>query len=504
MRCLVNSSEMRFYDNYTSEVFKVPSLLLMEQAALAAVEEIEKIATKEQTILIVCGTGNNGGDGLAVGRLLALKNYLVEMVVIGELSKATKQNQLQQEILCAYQIPILSEIPEGKTYGMVVDAIFGVGLARNIEEIYASVLRQMNALNAYKVALDIPSGVSADNGTILGISFCADLTITFAFDKVGLHLWPGNEVVGRICVKEMGITEKSFEKRSPIVYAVEDADIKCLTKRVSHSNKGTYGKLLVIAGSVNMAGAAILAAKSAYATGCGIVRILTPEENRIIIQTALPEAILTTYSTSQMDFNVLETALEWADAVVCGPGLGTTEIAETILKYTLEHAVVPMVLDADALNIIAKDRSLLQKASAEIIVTPHLGEMSRLTGKSIAYLQANLLESAEGFAKEYEVICVLKDERTVIGTYCGRKYLNLSGNAGMATAGSGDVLAGIIGSIVAQNYSCEIAASLGVYLHGRAGDKVIADTGKNGLMASDLTEGIRKVFACIECKDGIL
>jgi len=294
MRYLVNSREMRQYDNNTSEVLKVPSLLLMEQAAQAACEEIEKYVNKTERILIVCGIGNNGGDGLAVGRILFLKGYTVELVLIGDEKKATEQNQEQQEILRAYGVPVLKELPQKDDYRMIVDAIFGVGLTRRIEGNYKSVIEDMNVRKGLKIALDIPSGVSADDGAILGAAFRADKTITFAFDKVGLHLWPGNVAVGEVIIKEIGITERSFLERRPTVMALEDSDLNQLTIRPSHSNKGTFGKLLIVAGSVNMAGAAVLAGKSAYASGCGLVRILTPEENRLVIQTAIPEAILST------------------------------------------------------------------------------------------------------------------------------------------------------------------------------------------------------------------
>ena len=253
-----------------------------------------------------------------------------------------------------------------------------------------------------------------------------------------------------------------------------------------------------------MAGAAILAGKSAYVTGCGLVRILTPEENRVIIQTALPEAILTTYKMSGVDDTIIKEAMEWADVILCGPGIGMSETAENILKQVLNDASVPVVLDADALNLIAKDVAILQRSHAKIVITPHLGEMSRLTGKAVSYLQMHLLETAKEFADTYHVTCVLKDERTVTATPSGPLYLNMSGNAGMATAGSGDVLAGIIASIMAQDCIGEVAAYLGVYLHGRAGDNMIARTGKNGLLASDLIEGIRMFFACNERVDDIL
>lgn len=504
MKYLVNSHEMRLYDNQTSETFRVPSLLLMEQAALAACEEIEKIADKKEKILIVCGVGNNGGDGLAVGRILFLKGYSVELVLIGNEKKGTEQNKKQQEILDAYGVSILNGIPENQTYQIVVDAIFGVGLTRNIEGIYKNTIEKMNALAGYKIALDIPSGISADNGAILGTAYRADLTITFAFDKVGLHLWPGNEKTGQIVVKEIGITEQSFRGKKPGVMALEESDLECLTKRPSHSNKGTFGKLLLIAGSVNMAGAAILAGKSAYASGCGLVRILTPQENRMIIQTALPEAILTCYDSENVDKDLIIEAIKWANTIVIGPGIGTEKVSEKILEKVLVFAKGPIVLDADALNLIAKDIDKFRTDGKEIVLTPHLGEMSRLTGKSIVEIQSSLLETAKEFADKKHVICVLKDERTITSIPNFISYLNLSGNAGMATAGSGDVLSGIIGSLIAQHYSAEKAVPLAVYLHGLSGDYMIKETGKAGLMATDLIEGIRRILGCKESEDSIL
>ena len=498
MRYLVNSREMRQYDNNTSEVLKVPPLLLMEQAAQAASEEIEKYVDKTERILIVCGIGNNGGDGLAVGRILFLKGYTVELVLIGDEKKATEQNQKQQEILRAYGVPVLKELPQKDDYRMIVDAIFGVGLTRRIEGNYKSVIEHMNVRKGLKIALDIPSGVSADDGAILGAAFRADKTITFAFDKVGLHLWPGNVAVGEVIIKEIGITERSFLERRPTVMALEDSDLNQLSIRPSHSNKGTFGKLLIVAGSVNMAGAAVLAGKSAYASGCGLVRILTPEENRLVIQTAIPEAILSTYITKKLDEVLVKDALDWAEVILIGPGIGTDTIAQTLVKQVLKNASVPVILDADALNIVAKDTNILKRPHTEMVVTPHLGEMSRLTGDNVGFLQTRLLDTAKDFANTYNVTCVLKDERTIISVPYGTTYVNLSGNAGMATAGSGDVLSGVIASLMVQGYNSELAAPLAVYLHGAAGDCMIKETGKAGLMASDLIYGIRRILGCKE------
>lgn len=496
MKYLVNSREMKQYDTNTTEVFKLPSLLLMERAAVAFIEELKKhFACEKKQVLVVCGTGNNGGDGLAVGRMLRLEEVAADIVLFGDRKKATEQNKKQQEILKAYGFEVLEEIPAGKTYDLVIDALFGVGLTRAIEGSYKQLIQQMNDMTAYKAAIDIPSGVSVDNGGVQGVAFAADLTVTFAFDKVGMHLWPGNECVGEIVTAEIGINERSFLERKPAVAAYEKTDLSLLPKRPSHSNKGTFGKLLVIAGSANMAGAALFSAKSAYAAGCGLVRVFTPEENRTIIQTALPEAVLTTYNAKKIDIQELTDAINWADVILCGPGIGTSDTAASIVKNVIRNSSVPVVFDADALNVIAKDTSILLKPHTEMVLTPHLGEMSRLTGDTVSYLQTKLIDAAEEFARQYNVICVLKDEHTVTSVPYGQSYLNLSGNNGMATAGSGDVLAGILAGLMAQGMRGEEAAPLAVYLHGLAGDTAAVHTGTAGLMASDLINGLREVMA---------
>lgn len=513
MRYLVNSREMKLYDSNTTEKFFVPSIVLMERAAVSFVEELQNQKVDLTRVLVVCGSGNNGGDGYAIARLLKLAGYEVDLVAADEakrkagktkpdaasnaradaVSGGTEANLLQKKIWLAYQNEILTEIPEEKEYTAVIDAVFGVGLSRNIEGAYAGLIAQMNRISGTKIAVDISSGISSDNGNILGVAFRADLTVTFAYEKLGTVLWPGNEYAGKVITKDIGIDERSFLERRPAVAALEDCDLAGLPARKSHSNKGTYGKLLVIAGSVNMSGAAFLSAKAAYCSGCGLVRIFTPEENRIALQTQLPEAILTTYPAKKLDTAVLNEALNWADVIVCGPGIGTTDTAAQLVKNVLKNASVPVLMDADALNLIARDVNVLLRPHTELVVTPHLGEMSRLSGDSVSYIQNHLIEVAEEFARQYNVICVLKDEHTAVGVPYGQTYLNLSGNEGMATAGSGDVLSGVIGGLMAQGMSAEEAAPLGVYLHGRAGDVMRNMVGARGLMASDIIEGIKRV-----------
>lgn len=497
MRYIVNSLEMKKYDKNTIETYRVPSVVLMERAAAACVKTLYEKNIMLDRVLVVCGGGNNGGDGYAVARLLFLDGYAVDVAATDAGLKETKENRMQREIWQAYGGEVYREIPKHKTYSLVIDAVFGVGISRNIEGKYADIIAQMNALEGMKMAVDIPSGISADTAAVLGTAFRADLTVTFAFEKVGTVLWPGNEYAGEVIVQDIGIDKHSFLGQKPALAALEACDLEKIPVHKSHSNKGTFGTLLIIAGSVGMSGAAYLAAKAAYSCGCGLVRIVTVEENRSILQSQLPEAIITPYTTDKPDISELTEAIRWADAIVCGPGIGVSDVAGSIVNTVLKEADVPVVLDADALNILAADMDKLLFSDKELVLTPHLGEMQRLCKKPVKEIQNHLIEVAEEFAEQYNVICVLKDEHTVTSVPYRQTYLNMSGNAGMATAGSGDVLSGVIGSLLAQGILVEEAPALGVYLHGKAGDVMQNRYGKCGLMASDIAEGLKLVLC--EC-----
>ena len=252
--------------------------------------------------------------------------------------------------------------------------------------------------------------------------------------------------------------------------------------------------MLVIAGTVNMAGAACFSASAAYRTGAGLVRVFTPEENRIIVQSALPEAVLTTYQRYALDEKQLLDVIDWASVIVVGPGLGTDETAGKIVSIVLKHANVPCVVDADALNLIAKDQIPVHSDTTARILTPHLGEMARLCGRKISEIQDDLIGSASEYAQKQNVILTLKDARTVTALPDGQIYLNCSGTNGMATGGSGDVLTGIIAGLLAQGVAPEVAASLGVYLHGLAGEKAAEQNGAYSMTARNLLDGIKEVL----------
>ncbi len=494
MRYLVNSREMKRYDNNTIEYFGVPSAALMERAALAVAEEIKKRFPADcGKILVLCGMGNNGGDGFAAARMLHLAGYNVEILFPMQEKKMTEEAKRQYETAKKYQTPEVLEL--SSEYSVIVDALFGIGLSRAVEGESARLIEEINKTEAFKIAVDIASGISADTGQILGTAFRADLTVTFGFAKTGQLLYPGAEYTGELVVADIGIDKNSFLGEKPSGrYLKKDCVKNLLPVRKSYSNKGTYGKALVIAGSARMAGAAWFAAKAAYYAGCGLVRIYTVKDNRNILLTKLPEAVLTTYEERETDFSSLDECLNWADAVLAGPGLSEGAAAHTLVSKTLLCADKKTVFDADALNILAKDMSVLKRTKGERVFTPHLGEMSRMSGKSIKEIQSDILSAAGKFAEEYRAVCVLKDARTVTYLPDGKFFLNLTGNHGMATGGSGDVLAGFLTGFLAQGLTSGQAAPLAVFLHGLAGDLAAKEKGAYGMLASDVLEMLPKAM----------
>ena len=496
MKYILDSHEMKQCDENTMQRRGMLSAVLMERAALAAVQEIvSRYPNPETKVLVVCGAGNNGGDGIAVARLLFLKKYQVSICFVGKREKMTTETERQMQIAENYGVPFydVSEVFE-QNWDVVADAIFGIGLCREVSGKYADILAQMNEMKAYKVAIDIASGVSGSTGQVLGIAFWADLTVTFGFAKRGQLLYPGMEYTGELKVADIGIDEQSLFDLKPQMRVFEPADLKLLPRRKNRTNKGSYGKLLILAGSAQMAGAAIFAAKAAYRMGCGLVRVATVEENRLILQEQVPEAVLAVYNDGTDVVEFIETQLHWADAVVAGPGISQSELAEKMLHELIRQVRIPCLCDADALNILARHPEWWNEVQTEMIITPHLGEMSRLTGQPISKIKDELVQTAVEFAKKHQITVVLKDARTVTAYKNGSCFLNLSGNHGMATAGAGDVLSGVIGALLAQKLELEMAAPLGVYVHGLAGDAAVSKCGHYAMMASDIVEGIIDVL----------
>lgn len=498
MQLWVNAAQMKAADQYTIQKLGVPSLELMEHAAQACVQVLEDEKVDLSHVCVVCGSGNNGGDGFAIARILQNNRCSVETFCVGNPEHYTEETQEQMHRLQECGGKITYGMPQEDSYSVVIDAVFGVGLSRKVEGRYRQVIEQMNRMRGTKFAVDIPSGLSATTGCILGCAFKADYTVTFQLKKIGLELSQGRAIAGRVIVPDIGISTDSICEDQEIVRtAGKDIYRKMLPDRPEDSNKGTYGRLLVIAGSKGMAGAAYLNAHAAYMTGAGLVRIYTFSDNREILQTLLPEAIITTYE--EYNKEELLSLLTWADSVCIGSGLGMSRLSEKILKTVIEYVKVPCLIDADGLNLLAENNNYLnQMAERRFVITPHMKEMSRLTGISVEELKADRIQILKDFISRYRITCVLKDSRTLIASEEKGIRMNLTGNSAMAKAGSGDVLAGVISGWMVQGKEAEDAAELGTYIHGLSGDLAKFEKGVYSVMARDLIEYISKALMKLE------
>lgn len=489
MRYLPNGNQMKEADQHTINEIGIPSLVLMERAALKIVEVMEERGTDISRALVVCGGGNNGGDGFAAARILTEKGGNADILFVGKEESMSPECRIQKQIAENMGIPVFTEFPSAE-YTVVIDAVFGVGLSREITGRFREVIQSMNKASGYKVAVDIPSGICAKSGKVLGVSFRADLTVAMACVKAGCEFYPGKACAGETVAVPIGIDPGFFAGTADMCFTYDRDDIlRLLPKRNPDSHKGSYGKVLMITGSFGMAGASCLAARAAYTVGAGLVQIYTPSDNRIIIQQLLPEAILSCYG--EYDEKKLDELLDWADVVCIGCGLGTGIQAEKILSHTLEKVKVPCVVDADGLNLLSGKKELLNCTEASLILTPHMMEMSRLTGRTVPEIKENRMEVLKEFTDSCSAVCVLKDSRTAVAQTGKQTFINLAGNNAMAKAGSGDVLAGVITGLLAQGLSPFESAALGVYLHACGGDEIREHLGSYSVMAEDLIRGIQ-------------
>ena len=556
MNYIVNTEEMRRADENTISCFGVPQLVLMERAALSArdfmMQEWKELFTTSVRILIAVGDGNNGGDGVALARLFYLQGHQVTVLVSGDQEKYSPALKSQMQILEKYRAEsekqqnmklrqalhiitddmwMTAHEQKKESYDLVVDALFGVGLSRPVEGICKEKIEWLNGLTAKKAALDIPSGISAKDGGVPGEAFLADLTVTFGFVKAGMLLYPGKEYCGAIKTAEIGITEESFLGEYPAGVTLDRTDKaqkECLDTflyRKPDSHKGSYGKVLLAAGSKRTPGAALLAGKAAFRSGTGMVQLVTSPENRDLVLSALPE-IMYQELTEDTDW---ERLLDWCDVVVAGPGIGQERFAEESLEKIMtivseKEPRKPVVLDADGLNLVASSKRLYELVKAYtalggiVIMTPHMAEFSRLLHCDLKELQAGRMEKQKRYVRESGVILVSKDAATVV-CYADEEdsfhyYINQTGNSGMATAGSGDVLSGIMGAFAAltavqqekeskkddpakrmqRKTAYFEAAYRAVYVHGLAGDRAVQKYGETAMKAGDMIHALPEIF----------
>lgn len=520
---VLTAAEMKEADRQTIEEMGIPSLVLMERAALAVTERVKSYATKESCIGVLCGIGNNGGDGVAVARLLTEAGYDATILIEGAKRmeesvlhgvdgavKGTPEfwHQMKHAIACGVTV---CEPFDTKRYDIIVDALFGIGLSKPVEGTYAGRLEQINKERHIVIAVDIASGISASDGKVCGSAIYADETVTFGAAKWGHLLYPGKDYTGKLTVADIGFPKGILAARQQGIRLTPEGVEALLPRRPAYSNKGTFGKVAVIAGSKNMAGAAYFAACGAYRTGAGLVKIVSPECNREILQTLLPEAMLTTYTTKEDLPAVVEEAVGFADAIIIGPGLSRSEEAETLvslLRETLHgKEIAPAtVWDADALNLLAKKMdeegyvtegerlAFLESYLPEnAILTPHPGELSRLLKVSVEELTGDFLGTAQRISGASNRTYVLKDAVTLT-IKASKCVVNTTGNNGMATGGSGDVLCGVIAALSASGKDCFTAAAVGAWLHGAAGNLARKKVGAESMIARDLLQAIGELF----------
>lgn len=488
---LYTSSLIKYYENNTIEKIGVPSVVLMERAAIFVYEAI--IKANPSSVLIVCGSGNNGGDGLAIARMLKQNSINVNVLYAGDLNKASELNKLQFSIYKNLGGIILDDIPNMQ-YDMIVDAIFGIGLSRDVKDKYNRFIDYINECkDRYGTRIygvDIPSGIDSDTGCVRGNAVKCEITYTFGRAKTGLLLCDGPEYTGNLVICNIGI---EFDESN--TKCLEISDIKYLMPyRKDRSNKGTFGKVLIIAGCDDMPGAAFLSSKSAFVSGCGMVKLLTTTKAKEYIFNNLYECMVE--DITQDNFN-LDDSLNWADVVLIGPGLSQSNNAIRLFDEVIKKCSKPLIIDADGLNILSSNLDALiarKEKGLTTILTPHPGEFKRL------FKDYNNIDSYQNIdvcmeiAAKYGIILVSKDAKTII-TDGKSVFINDSGSNAMATAGSGDVLSGMIASLAFNSSDKLLGAALAVFIHGLAGENASNKKNNYSVIASDIIDGIEKVIS---------
>jgi len=508
MKHIVSVEEMRWCDETTIKKYGIPGMLLMENAGfnIAKIIQQELSPLESKHILIICGKGNNGGDGFVVARML-LNSYAHVSVLLlvspSELKGDAKTNFKILQILAGksnsrivirrYSKRLLTAFPKPD---IIVDAIFGTGFSGPVLKPFVDVIKWVNRQHAKIVAVDIPSGVNGTTGAVDNCAVHADLTVTMGCLKTGLLCNRGRELVGTVQVADIGIPCFVLEDKKLKTYLVDQSDIeKVLPRRSIHAHKYSVGKVLVLAGSKGLTGAAALCCESAYRAGAGAVVLGTPEPVYPILARKLTETMAfplpatNSGTLSLAALEVIREKLSWADVLVIGPGLSlNSETQQLILKVLHEYRGKTLV-DADGLNAVAAHGiSGLRSSRAQFILTPHVGEFSRLTKLSAKDIEEHRINNARELSKKNGMTIVLKGVPTVIASRDGSAILNSTGNPGMATAGAGDVLSGIIAGLWAQGMPDTTAAWAGVYLHGLSGDIAAKKIGERGIVANDIIE----------------
>lgn len=489
-----SSSEMRRIDALASEKFNIPTIVLMENAASACVSEIRHF----NSFTVICGKGNNGGDGLAISRRLinmgkdvkiylalgdaysgdALINYNILKSMGAEMKSFADIAELENDM-------VRSEC--------VVDALFGTGIKGEVKSPAGEIIEAINGCGTYVLSVDVPSGINSDSGKVESVAVKADKTVTFVAYKKGMLLYPAADFTGDVVVADISIPGAAFDICDVKINTIDPEYIqKAMPKRSANSHKGDYGKIFVIGGSVGMAGAVCLACDAAFKMGAGIVTACVPKEINDIVQISVPQAMTFPADFEKDADKILEKMADY-DVILFGNGIGREKYVTALVEKVLHKAKVPVVIDADGLYALAQDVEMLKKVVAPVILTPHSGEMARLAGVSIADVENNRFETAEAFSRKFGLTLVLKGNHSIISAPDGAMYVNLTGNSGMATAGSGDCLAGMTAALAAVSTPID-AATLAVYLHAAAGDFAKEQLSEASVTSVDIISAIPHIL----------
>jgi NAD(P)H-hydrate epimerase len=501
---VLTSAQMKEIDRITIEKIGIPGSVLMENAGIRITQAVLKRfpRIKENRVVIVAGKGNNGGDGFVVARHLFNSGARPTVLLLG--SKKEVQGDAGLNLAIAEKIGVeISEIPSMNEWkknridlfhaSLIIDAIFGTGLMKPAQGLFAAAIEDMNKARGYKIAVDIPSGLSSDTPLLVGPAVKADLTIALAAPKIGHVLPPAEDFVGELIVSDISVPPFLFEDDRLMIDLVEKINVApYFKKRKKDSHKGTYGHLLILAGSLGKTGAAVMAAKAGLRMGAGLVTVGTPQSCLPIVARsmmelmteALPETPQKTLSDAALPW-ILE-LLKGKDGLLLGPGISTHPATASLVMSLLPKLKVPVVIDADGLNILTGNTGILKTLSCPVVLTPHPGEFARLIGRSTKDIIDNRLDLAPQFAEKHGIHLILKGYRTLVATPQGKVFINPTGNPGMATGGSGDVLSGMLASLIIQEKDFLGAILSAVYIHGLSGDIAAGKLGERALIAGDL------------------
>ena len=505
---ILNTEQMREADRRTIQDIGIASLVLMENAGRQVVAAIESLYPDlgERSVAIVCGKGNNGGDGFVVARTLQQRGVEVSVFVIGKVAEIKGDARVNLDILGRIGQTVVEVADETAwelhgneitAHDLIIDAMFGTGLSAPLTGFYETVVADLNEAGVPIVSIDMPSGMSADTSDLIGDAIDATVTVTLGAPKLPLMLPPAESKSGEVVIADIGIPADVFDQlEGPHIELLTREQMRSLIPaRAVDAHKGDFGRVVVVAGSVGKVGAAVLCARGAMRAGAGLVTVASPRSCQPIIAAHAAEYMtegLDETPGGTVDFAAAAAVLGIdADVIVAGPGLGRGEGVTTFVRELLDKYDGPLVLDADALNAFADEPSLLVgREGRDLIITPHPGEMARLVGCSVDDLQADRIGIATDFAKRHQLYVVLKGYRTLVVTPEAKVFVNPTGCPGMATGGTGDVLAGMLAAWLAQLLDAEAACRLAVYLHGSAGELADADHGEVSMTAGDLVDHI--------------